>query len=471
MPTGLILGVFIFELVISVVFFGAILALWKYWKSEEVQVRGKTTTILGICGPLALAVLTLTVNWYEWDYVTYPSMYTVYTYEFPVLLSSMAGSMVIRTIVIAFKFKITKEQSLALEQKNDSSIQNSNWFSRHRYLIQERYQAMALLTWSIVCFIPIMNIRESVVIGTNILVLSTMVFVFTVGFYSSRSCVDFWGIKRELQIAVGTSLIAIVCYFISFLVLGNAAAGDVVQSVIVAFERNLINVLAYYPMVLKPLLRARKIAKSKNSTFAGVESSNTITEADAPGISSENQAYLDAEFFKKSRFFASLLKDQKFKEAFAAHLLTEFSCENLVFVGKVCALYETIRKSKRLESMDGMEEAIEELRQINETFVMESSPLWVNLSSKVLDPLQVELQNIESDYALLSPGSSEADIRKLWISIATVYQRAAYEATEMMEQDSFRRFKLTSAYKTFQNQKIAVMVMTKNNPDEKSGLI
>jgi hypothetical protein len=470
MASGLLLAIFILELLINVVFFGGILGLLKYWKSEEVRVRGKSSTVFGIVGSFLLAIMLSIIYWYDYD-LNVPVASAMYLYSMPVELASIGGSLLIRTAVISFKFQITKEQIHLLEVK-DKQGKKKDWFSRHRYLIKERYQSLLLFFWTLLSFIPVFTTDIILITLVNVIMLGIVMFVIIGGFYNSRSCQDFWGIKKELQRACALALLSMVFALINYIVLIIEHTISVsMQHSVFALQTLFIHAVAYYPMILRPFVRARKIAlmKPSQTSFETPDhASRGENEGKAGTSHTENQEYLQPEFLKHKKMFVSLLKDPKFKEAFQAHLMTEFSSENLAFVDRTHALYDFVR-SKNLLSKDHMEKAMEEVRSINETFVVESSPLWVNLSSKVVEPLHVEMQRLESQYELLTPDSQAEEVRSLWISIALLYQKCAFEATEMMEQDSFRRFKFTPAFKTYQNQQITIMVMTphKDKDEEK----
>jgi hypothetical protein len=172
-PTWVNLGMMIFGIVfcciISIAF---VVFVRRNWRAEELRVRGKVLTLTSFFGILVLAsiFIFLTANNFDDSRLSVVLLWVLAT---PCELAFISGPIMIRGLVLLFKFEITMEQIQMmrdLEEKEDFIPLEASWFSRNRHLVSEKYQFLSETVFSAIClFIPlaIAPVSTSVFINTS----------------------------------------------------------------------------------------------------------------------------------------------------------------------------------------------------------------------------------------------------------------------------------------------------------------
>jgi hypothetical protein len=286
--------------------------------------------------------------------------------------------------------------------------------------------------------------------------------------FKSKSSVDYWKIKQELQVIGLTSFVgALQFLFVVYLAVPRSHVS----------WKPFLQVLGHFlwlfgifvPVALfRPLLQAeyskfRSGGASSSIASAIGHNSFTLHPAFSPKVGEHLPKFT---IMLKSSVLATLLEEPGFQTLFLEHLKQEFSSENLFFFLQVRKLYNcslmvitAAENDAGALSLEKCNDLLKEVELIRETFIDESAPSWVNLSF-LREKIYVDLGLLRTRYSEFDKTDEDEKMKVDFCnSVGTLYIDAVKEVIRLMEHDSFRRFKLTQVFKQFNDRKIAVLMV------------
>jgi hypothetical protein len=216
--------------------------------------------------------------------------------------------------------------------------------------------------------------------------------------------------------------------------------------------------LIYFPLLILPMVRE----EFKNYSLMNQDQHNALST-----IASATQENLKSELSEdstSSSALASVVKrnvllrmtqDQEFEKIFMDHLVKEFSTENLMFVRHIQRVQE-----KKPET----NELLLETSRINFEYLQDDSPSCINLSDNVRKKAIAAISSVQSQLECCqSEPISDSELMTISEYLLNELTPAVVEILNIMERDSFRRFKLSKEYKEYM-QKKEVLKVALNDP-------
>eukprot|EP00808_Paulinella_micropora_P013641 g13497.t1 len=332
------------------------------------------------------------------------------------LLLAIQHVFIYRLALLTFAFEVSKN----IREQTPGNPFKPNWFSRHVSFFQLR----RLVSW------PITLALTNLVFNASILSLQP-------DFLANQKCSvmdeesTFWGMNVFfLSIFFpGVALLFALCYRLHKFGSDNFFLKTEMLLVLLSAAVCILAIVATQLLGAQPEVSSLILGLFFHLVH--------IISLVLPAWKAHKEVHYLKNYKSDDISLATCLGTEVGMEAFAEFLESEFSSENLCFWRAV----EQLRKRLEVEEKPDWTEIMAELATMYERFLDANAAYQVNISSK---QKQTAKDNLVTVLSLHQTEPTEIEKEQ----VSQVFQAAQTEVFNLMEQDSFRRFCRTAAFKT-----------------------
>jgi hypothetical protein len=412
----------------------------RNWNSPLFKARGRIFSLLLFAGVSSLILIMACA----------PLVYKLpsFAIEYKLLTSQVYafGSVpyFLKGFILLIKFEVCFHLSKNISSSEEPSKAPPNWYVCNQWIIRSGYPLFGLWILGVsIMILPAVLIEDIQVLSSYQQVIGGIWFLAYLWLFKNlRGRYDEWGIKRELKFSVLATL-AMALVYVVFVFLEKKGA----------FEQMFATILLWFLILfflinsfLLPVLRDKKADDLRKSRRGA-----------------------DLETEKGLRQF---LKNEENFKLFQKHMENELSLENLVFCRSIETYDTLVDKYRMNKDKELAKEVIKMASQIFLDFIPEDASTPVNIShihrkhlqetSKALfEFLIFEGQKVERKPTLTDRirGQSQCstsfqvkEVEEVPESILHMFEESEDAVMNLMEKDSFIRFKRSPAFKEMQEE-------------------
>lgn len=433
----------------------SVILLIRQWNSPLLVARGRPLLMLAFLGTVFMMIEA------AGDAILGTELHQLVLsrFIFSQALAFIGVPLIIKSFILLGKFKISSFVSeqigkeldhvgrltaigiLSNHQHSKIRLFSSEWFLKHRWILfHPAPSCIAYISLAIICLIPgfvYKASRDGIVV--NLLLIILQILIASILFRNFESRHDKWGIRAE----------GVVVVFVSVLLLANWFVHEVIARLLklswhLAIRFTIswaIYVSIMFATMTVPCIKSEILErKVKNAHSMETKKSKTDWEKN---ISEEGMSC-----FSENYSLRKFLQNPIYEEAFRKHLEDEFSVENLAFCKSVQQFKNLISKMKSSndqdESIHFKRDIVVLFKEIYLEYIPEYAPSQVNLPHIIVESLKLMYSEVANNDNVVTSREFEE-----------IFDSSEQSVVEMMERDSFARFKLSRAFKNLPKSSVA----------------